>query len=526
MNIHQNHHDMKKSLFLHLSVLAVLIVFVSACSKKAAEYTHVIPSDATEVVAINLKSLAEKAGINDKENKEALKKLTDAMKSGMNAATFQQLEAVIKDPSKSGVDVFAPIYIFSAPSFDYTTVVAKVSNEDDLKSFLEVTQKEILNSPVTEGDGYSFVKVNNQTLLAFNATALLTVSYKNAAQFDKIKEGVANLLKQTEENSINKSGAFKKMQKQSGDVNMFISPSSFLGIYAKQISFGLPKDVDLKELTILGSLSFEKGKIEMQIESYTENPALNAMFEKQIKSTCPIENTFLKYFPKSTVALLSVGVNGEEFYNVLQENDEFRNEFSITKAAEVKDLFSAFQNDFTIGLVNITMSNTPSVLAYASVKNNAPLQALYEKKGELGLGRGEDIVKLNENDYVYKSRNMNVFFGIRDKQMYATNDEILYKNICKTVDPSAKDTDYASTMKGKRSAFVINAEEVLQLPVVKMLVEYGGAEYNMYYSLGNRISYLEATSDGDKATLTLQLKDKNVNALKQIVNFIKEFAGM
>ena len=83
-----------------------------------------------------------------------------------------------------------------------------------------------------------------------------------------------------------------------------------------------------------------------------------------------------------------------------------------------------------IGLINVTMNSNPSFLAYASVKNDAPLKALYEKKSELGLKRGEDIVKLNENEYVYKSRAINIFFGIRDKQMYATNDELLYKNAC------------------------------------------------------------------------------------------------
>ena len=63
---------MKKSLLSHLLVLAILIVFVSACSKKA-EYTNVIPADAS-VVAINVKTLAEKAGEKDKENKEVLTK--------------------------------------------------------------------------------------------------------------------------------------------------------------------------------------------------------------------------------------------------------------------------------------------------------------------------------------------------------------------------------------------------------------------------------------------------------------------
>lgn len=167
-------------------------------------------------------------------------------------------------------------------------------------------------------------------------------------------------------NSINSNTAFKKMQKQDGDINMLISPSSLLSAYANPLNYGISHNIDLKDLKMLGSLSFEKGKIELKVESYTENTELKALFEKQIKSTCPIENTFLKYFPKSTLALFSIGINGEEFYNVLQENEQFRNDFSITKAAEVKDLFSAFHNDLTIGLINVTMNSNPSFLAYAA----------------------------------------------------------------------------------------------------------------------------------------------------------------
>ena len=510
---------MKKNLFFHFSVLAMLIVLISACSSKKPEYTNVIPSDASQVIAVNLKSLADKAGTKDKETKEALQKLTDALKSDMNAATFQQLEAVLKDPAKSGVDVNAPIYVFNAPSFPYTTMVAKVQSEDDLL-------KEEIISHVAEADGYSFAQINKRALLAFTPTTLMMVNYTGTSQLEKVKEGIPALLKQTGENSINSNTAFKKMQKQDGDINMLISPSSLLSAYANPLNYGISHNIDLKDLKMLGSLSFEKGKIELKVESYTENTELKALFEKQIKSTCPIENTFLKYFPKSTLALFSIGINGEEFYNVLQENEQFRNDFSITKAAEVKDLFSAFHNDLTIGLINVTMNSNPSFLAYASVKNDAPLKALYEKKSELGLKRGEDIVKLNENEYVYKSRAINIFFGIRDKQMYATNDELLYKNACKTADPSAKETDFASSLKGKRTAFVINAEAVLDLPVVKMLAGFGGQEYSTYYSLLGNISYLEAVGNEDKATVTLQLKNKNINALKQIVDFIKQFAGM
>lgn len=41
---------MKKNLFFHFSVLAMLIVLISACSSKKSEYTNVIPSDASQVI--------------------------------------------------------------------------------------------------------------------------------------------------------------------------------------------------------------------------------------------------------------------------------------------------------------------------------------------------------------------------------------------------------------------------------------------------------------------------------------------
>ena len=121
---------MKKSLFPRLALMAVVVALVSACSQKKQEYTDVIPANAHTVVSINLKSLADKAGLNDKENKEVQEKLTNALKSGMNAATFQQVEMIMKDPKKSGIDVSEPLYIFTTETFP-TTIVAKVSSEDD-----------------------------------------------------------------------------------------------------------------------------------------------------------------------------------------------------------------------------------------------------------------------------------------------------------------------------------------------------------------------------------------------------------
>ena len=175
---------MAKKTISRLSVLAVLIVFLAACSK-TSEYTNVIPADASVVASINLKSLASKAGLDDKENEAAKQKLLEALKSGMNAATFQQLEKVINNPGASGLDPEAPIYIFSSPQISGGVFVAKVSNEDDLHASLDVMAKEQICQPVSEADGYSFTTLNGN-LLAFNETTAIIISANRASQTEAL----------------------------------------------------------------------------------------------------------------------------------------------------------------------------------------------------------------------------------------------------------------------------------------------------------------------------------------------------
>ena len=407
---------MAKKMISRLSVLTVLIVFLAACSK-TVEYTNIIPADATVVTSINLKSLASKAGLNDKENEAAKQKVLEALKSGMNAATFQQLEKVMNNPSESGIDVEAPVYVFTSPSFPYSTAVAKIKSEDDLHASLEIMVKEQICQPINEAAGYSFTTMNGG-LVAFNNSAVMLISVKGTSQIEKTKD-----------------------------------------------------------ITIIAGLNFEKGRITLKTENYTENEAVKALMKKQLEAFGKANNTFVKYFPASTLMFVNLGIKGEGLYNLLSENKEFRNTVSISKADEVKELFSSFNGDISAGLINVTMNSAPTFIVYADVKNGNALEALYKNKQALGLKKGEDILELGKNEYVYKSKGMNVFFGIKDKQMYATNDELLYKNIEKAADKSIKDAPYASEMKGKNVFMAINAEAILELPVVKMLIGFGGEKF-------------------------------------------------
>ncbi len=502
-----------------------LVIIFSACSKKS-NYSNVIPVDASEVAAIHLKNLVTKAGLSNKENKETIEKLTTAFKSGMSSTSFKEFETILKNPEESGIDLSLPIYLFNSPELPYMSITAKVNDKNKLASLFEILEKEKICAPLNKVEGYHFTEIGTQLFVAFNSNAILIINHDNTASQEEIKQKVTKLFEQTEKNSIVSTSAFKKMQQQNEDVDLLVSPSSILGEYAQQINYGLPENIDLKKLWIVGGLSFEEGKIKVKYENYTEDATLKKQLEDQQKSIKPIQNSLLKYFPKSTLALFNVGINGDIFYNLIQKNKEFQSNFPIAQSSIIKSLLGALKNDLTVGVTNITMESTPTIVVYADVDDENVISELYKNKKSFGFKSDEDIIKLDEQNYIYKSSEINFYFGIKDRKVYITNDNILKENIGKECIPSAKNADFASEIKGKSLAFVVNTDAILHLPVIKMMKEYGGAEYETYYNLANKTAYLELLCDNTQTEITLQLKDKKENSLKQIIDFIKEFAGI
>ncbi len=499
----------------------VLAVLAGSCSKKAAEYTNVIPAEATEVAAVRLDVLAEKAGAKEKENQAALQGLLEELKTSLTAAAYQELEKVVKEPKASGIDVEAPVYVFRTPDFRGVTMVAKVKSEDRLRDFIEATQQEWMETELMEGDGLSYGGVNSRAMLGFNASALVVMVSGWELAPEQGKAQLAAWMNQAPEACFTSTKAFARLQKLTGDVKAMLDPQGLMGRHARNLQ--VPQGVDLKDLRLLCALNFEKGKIVLEVENYTENEELKGLLEQQAKAVKPIENRFVKYFPKSTVALLSLGVDGKELYRLLEANERLGNEVPIIKSPEVKAVMESLEDDVTLGLVNVTLRRDPAVMLYAGVKSDEPLKQLYERKSELGMRPREDIVKLSENDYVYKIGRTNFFFGIRDKQLYVTNDEMLYRGIGKAADPSVKETNYASGLKGLCGAAVVNVEEVVELPVMKMVAGLGGPKMLAIYNLAQEVSYVKADTDGRKGSLTVQLKQKDVNALKQAAELAKRY---
>ena len=510
--------DMKKMLFL---AWATLLLIVSACTQKS-EYTNVLPSDVEMIVSFCPSALADKAGLGDKANEAALQKLKDGLKSLVPTAAYEYVENLVDHPSEAGIDLQSPWYLFSSRCLRTGAVIARVSDESDLQVLLEKMEQAGTSLEIETGENHTLVQTGNGILLAYNASTLFVTGQHGRAQVKALKDSLDIWMQQEASRSFSATPVFQKMEKQSGDVKAVYSytnlPLNFMNITGYQ----MPKGFDFKDLKIIAALSFEKGSIGLNMVPYTEDEQMKSLLEQQSQAIRPIKNTFIDYFPQSTLCLISGGMDGEAYYNLLMANTPFGEQLSAKDAEYIKKLFGMFKDDFTLGLVNVTLNKLPSLLAYASVKDTAPLKELANNVSlQKQLGRGTSILELDADQYVLRSRQFNLFFGVRNGCFYATNDETLYKDILKKCNPSASETAYASDMKGKKTSCVFNVEAINQLPVVKMMGSLGGAGYAPLFAVLDDISYLKVESDGKTIFSSLQLQDRNSNALKQLVELGK-----
>lgn len=512
---------MKIRLFNHLCAGLVAIVLAASCSSPV-KYTNAIPAESTEIVSIDLQSLAVKAGVNDPQNAETLQKLSQTLTSGVSADAQKALETILKKPSESGIDFAQPVYIFHSSETKQQGFIAAVANADKLKDMLQATQSETQMADVAEKDGYSF-SYNDQAFVAFNASTLLVLPSADTPDIAQMHQNASNLLSQSSEQSINSQEAFRQMQETKGDIRVMMTSSSLFKLHPDPMLMAMADSMNLQNIKYVGGLSFEPGQVAVNVGYTSDDPKALELLEKQLKATRPIQNTFAPYFPQSTLLYFSLGLDGKELYTHLEENPQVKKSLSAENMELLKQLVSSFENDFTLGITGVDAHGNPTILAYAETNNADLLNQLYEASKKQG---GNDLTKLDNDDYMLTDKGLKVYMGMRGKQLIMTNDEALYNNAGKESKPSLLENDFAKEVQGQRFATVINAEAIFALPIVKMATGLLTPKYRAMVTAAENISYLRMSSEGKTGLFVLQLKDRETNALKQIVDQVKTLANL
>lgn len=147
---------MKKTLFQFVALI-LLVASMTSCEKTGKDYQQVIPANATGVIAIKAKQIAEKADMNEGTKAQII----NVLKGGLKASNTEKLEEVLKNPEASGISMSDPLLVFGIAESKQFGLAAKVKSQTKLNDLFSLLQSEgIASTPEKKGD-YSEVIINN-----------------------------------------------------------------------------------------------------------------------------------------------------------------------------------------------------------------------------------------------------------------------------------------------------------------------------------------------------------------------------
>ncbi|MDR0937871.1 MAG: DUF4836 family protein [Mediterranea sp.] len=507
---------MKEKQFLKLSVSAILIVFLAACSK-TAEYTSVIPADATSVVSIDLKALSAKAELGGSDMQPVREKILSEAKGNMSAEAYQYMEKVMANPNESGIDLTQPIYWFNTSTLS-GALIGKVADQGKLKATFDTFIKENNLAPLTSERGLTYIS-HEGGLYIFNQSTMM-IAYSTSGRLDE--DAVKALFKQEAGDSFTAMDTFTKMGKQACDINYFFTFASLPDLYASQLQASLPDSVQPKDMGYIGGWNFEDGRIRMKVETYMASEETKKLFEEQQALYGKMSNKFAQAAPENSLSYIASSLKGEKIYQVLAQNRQVAGMLPPEVMELLKSFIGSLDGEIAAAFTGVE-GFTPLFFVYADVKDGSGLKAIYDGKDMMGLRAG--MLQMGPDEYMYRADMMTFYFGVKDKVAYFTNALQYAREINKAVSPSVKEAAYASEMDGKLAFMVVNAEEICELPLVKMVASSAYGDQKILWDMANDISYLSIGSEGLTSEASLVLKDQKTNALKQIVNYIRKAVG-
>lgn len=500
--------------------IIVFIALLTSCSKKSTLYTDVIPSDVETVFSFDLKSLFLKTGVTRGDIETLKDQFLTAVSSGLNSTSSIQIEKILTNPTESGIDFESPFYLFFNNNMAYTSLLCRIDDSAKLEKTLEVLKQERVFSNIEKASGYDYFIMNNSVIVAFNEGALLITSIQSSQE-----QGLATINKwmsQPQKDRLAETKVFDKMIKAKGDIRFISTAATLYTLYGKNINTNLiSNDLNLNDLFAFGGLSFEEGKISLNMDIYSDNKEVINLMSQQEAITQDIKGDFNKYIPENSLAVFSVGLNGEQLFDFMESS------ISIPADEEsiLKEVLNSFDGDILLAITNLSTLGRPNYLLYAKVNNSNILEEIYKNKNAFA-SLGASLKKLSDETYYINSQGIKIYTGIKDGVLYASNSNAIFANPFVKLTPSLIDARFAKKIDGNKAYFAINVSEILNLSIVKILTGFAGKEVKTYYDMAYKIDYINYLNTHDNAIdINIVLKNNTTNSLAQIVEYAKLFVG-
>jgi hypothetical protein len=484
-----------------------------------------IPGDATLVLEINGNEIFAKSGLDSPDDYSffSIMKLM-----GGEPANF--LESFLKGSKEAGISAEKVLfYVSKLP--DYTICIPVV----DKKAFEEWLKKTETPEPVIEND-FSYILISNELNIAWNDNLVIV---SNASSREKI----AGQFKPQKDGLLDTNEGFKEFVKKNADIRLWGKFDFMIDAYKSIILldrdyFGSNEDLekaflklnDFANLSIHSYVNFEDGKITYVTSPYPPEEVEN------LKKKFPIfkedfNAVLTKDMPEQSYLAFNMFLNVEEYMKALRQNIEemlaksYINNFDIEeKSAELFEFFDspalqsvvqALAGDALISIHGFNKGMLPYPLASISFTVNGE-----DAFNNILTLIPQTFYKQHGNYYSISTSQMliPVYFAYKDSKVFVSNDLATTKLFTDgTPGKTFADNPISELMTGKM-VFYINLDLETYPENIKMLLQnFMGNEYKLFASFIEIYECVYCTSDTNfNSEFCLQLKNKNVNALKQI----------
>lgn len=368
---------MKQRKFNLLYLLLMAVFVLSSCSKSSQKNAKFIPDNAV-VFSIDVKQILEKGKIAD--NAEAKKKLLESIEQGAkNQETKDLFKKIIDDPTKAGVDLSEPLFVYTTADNTNMGVVGTILDKGDFTEVLNAIAKESGSEAVKEKDGFQYMESDGTVIVFDDATFF-------ASEGKKLDDIIAKFKNDDTKGTMAESDDFAKLADGDGFVKALIP----MAIAEEQLGDAkkvLPEGAELKDLSILLNLTSSKGEAKLAFNVIAKSDVWKKHIKENSEICGKIDGDYLKFLPKGAL-MLYTNFDGKKLFELLEKKGAFKQAGMESQIDIAKKILEAIDGDFALGVGEIKGS-MPQVAAYLKTKDGSI--ADFAKQNGLNPGNGIDF---------------------------------------------------------------------------------------------------------------------------------------
>lgn len=498
--------------------LVSISLFLQSCggggSNKAVAPTVKIPSDASLVVCLNLKSMTAKA---------------PKWKNSIGSDFFENLgedAEMLSAILETGIDMNSTACLFGKldknRSKNYSALAFALKDANKFEASLKKNNDDI---KIKERKGKKYASFNGDAVIMWDSNKALVVVSPDMGGEDNLLK-MADKINDNTTSLESKNTEYKKLISKSYDIAFWVnaqditeaSNDEFTSYQLEQM--GMDKVYNkLNGMTdyVTGVVNFEKGKVVSDMESILNKNKL-AIYKKLFDKKGINKNLASKMPLKKPMMLMSFAINMNEIYNLfgdkMKEGDEdMVKELGINS----QQLMTMLSGELVMGLDEISVSNLSGVetVLGIGIKNKKSLNKILEKL------ESKNIIKKKGNMYERKIESefpVELDFPLyiipkNDMLFIVTNDRM--KNDVKA-GKSILSSDLSSSLNKNTSFVLIDFKAMAKRNPLLTGVSF--------FEEVESISAENKTAEGNiiKSKAEMILTNKKDNSLSVIIQLIKD----